>query len=85
MALCWVTGYNKWSTFKDHDGGLLFDVGPPLRTLWFARGRAATGNEILDAIDSGLPVLRGMAEAEGPAAVAELERLHAAALMLVPA
>ena len=85
VALVWVTGYRSWSTFRDGNGGTLVNVGEPKRVLWYARGREATRAEVLESIGSGLPILRDMAEQEGPAAVAELERMHDRALELVPA
>jgi hypothetical protein len=85
VALVWVTGYRSWSTISDGDGGTLFSIGEPKAALWFAHGREATRDEVLASIGSGLPILREMAEAESPAAVAELEAMHAEALRLVPA
>jgi hypothetical protein len=85
VALVWVTGYRSWSTSRPEGGGVLFRIGEPKRVLWFARGREATRAEVLESISSGLPILRDMAESEGPGAVAELERMHARALGLVPA
>jgi hypothetical protein len=85
VALVWVTGYRSWGTFSDGRGGTLVDVGEPKRVLWFARGREATRDEVLASIDSGLPILREAAEADGPDAVAELGRMHQRALGLVPA
>lgn len=85
VALVWVTGYKSWSTFSDGNGGTLFGVGEPKRVMWYARGREATRAEVMASINSGLPTLREMAESEGPAAVAELERMHERALTLIPA
>ena len=85
VALVWVTGYRSWTTKGDGAGGILFDVGEPREALWFARGRPATRAEVLASIDSGLPILREMAGEDGPDAVAELERMHAAALAHIPA
>ena len=59
--------------------------GEPKRAHWYARGREATRAEVMASIDSGLPILRDMAESEGPAAVAELERMHQQALACIPA
>ena len=83
VALVWVS--RKWSTFRDGNGGTLFDVGEPQAALWYAEGREATRSEVLVAIDSGLPLLAGVATVEGPDAVAALERLHERALAHVPA
>ena len=85
VALVWVTGYRGWRTISDGNGGTLFDVGEPKRALWFAEGVPATREQVLASVDSGLPILREMAEDEGPSAVAELERLHERALAHVPA
>lgn len=86
VALVWVTGYRSWKSVRaPGPAGLLFDIGDPLETLWLARGREATREEVLHSIDTGLPILRGIAEQDGPHAVAELEDMHASALRLVPA
>ena len=85
VALVWITGYRTWSTFKDDQGGTLINVGQPKRCEWYAEGRTATRAEVLTSIDSGLPILAEMAQAEGPRAEAELARMHDRALELVPA
>lgn len=84
VALVWVTGYRSWSTFSDGDGGTLVNIGEPKQALWFAHGREATRAEVLASIDSGLPILREMAEQDGPEAVTKLEAMHARALGFVP-
>lgn len=84
VALVWLTRTSRW--FRDPGGdGVLFDVGEPLETHWFAEGREATRAEVLASIESGLPILRDMAVDEGPEALAELMNQHAEALALVPA
>ena len=85
VALVWVTGYRAWKPISDHEGGTLFNIGEPKEALWFAHGRPATRTEVLASIDSGLPLLREMAEADGPDAEAELGRMHERALAHVPA
>lgn len=85
VALVWVTRYRAWGTRSDHQGGTLFDIGACREALWFAHGREATRAEVLASIDSGLPLLREMAEQDGPGALAELGRMHGAALELIPA
>lgn len=84
VALVWVTGWRSWSKRDDGAGGLLFHIGDPVEALWFAQGREATRDEVLASIDSGLPTLAEMAEQDGPDAVAELGRMHAVALELIP-
>jgi hypothetical protein len=71
--------------FRDGSGGVLFDIGTPTRTLWFAQGREATRDEVLASIETGLPILREVAESEGDEAVAALERMTYDAMALVPA
>ncbi len=43
--------------------GILFELPPkPWRVEWFAEGREATRDEILESMDSGLPLLRDKCE-----------------------
>jgi len=77
--------------------GIMLTRNPGVALVWVTRyrswgtrpdgngGREATRTEVLASIDSGLPLLREMAEQDGRAAVAELEVMHGAALALVPA
>lgn len=83
VTLIWTT--LKYTIFKDGQGGALFNVGEPERVEFFAEGRAATREEVMASIDSGLPILREMAERDGPEAVAELQQMYDKALALVPA
>jgi hypothetical protein len=83
VALVWITG--RIRTRRDPDGGLLFDVGEPTETLWYCQGRPATRNEVLESIESGLPLLAEMAEKDGPRAVRQLEAMTATAMALLPA
>jgi hypothetical protein len=85
VTLVWVTAPRRWACQREPGGGLLFNVGDtPGRALWFARGRDATRAEVLESIESGLPLLREMAERDGPGAVADLTRMTARALELIP-
>ena len=83
VALVWITRDHK--VVDDGRGGVLFRIGSPTRTLWFAEGRDATRAEVLASIDSGLPALADMARQDGPDAEAELARMTDAAMRLVPA
>lgn len=83
VALVWVTGETR--TKPDFNGGLLFDLGRPTRCEWYAHGRQAERHEVVESISTGLPILRDMADDEGPAARAELDRMTADAMRLVPA
>jgi hypothetical protein len=66
-------------------GGVLFEMGPPVSIEWYCHGRAATRDEVMASINSGLPVLEKLARQESPRAVAEFERRLAERLELVPA
>lgn len=83
VALVWVT--RSWGVFADAKGQPLFDVGEPNQTYWYAHGREATRDEVLESIDTGLPTLRKVAAEDGPLAAIELERMAEAARKLVPA
>jgi hypothetical protein len=65
-------------------GGVLFRMGEPIRVDWYAKGRAATREEVLESITSGLPSLTEVAEAEGPEAVMELGRMTGEMMHLLP-
>lgn len=82
VTLVWWT--LRYELFKV-DNGALFKIGAPHRTLWFAHGRLASRDEVLESIDSGLPILRDMAESESPEALAHFHKCHAEALQLLPA
>jgi hypothetical protein len=82
VALVWVT--RAWQQMPAHR---LFDVGEPAETLWFAEGRAATRDEVLASINSGMPILRAAAEQDPRpiSAVMALNAQHDRALQLAPA
>jgi hypothetical protein len=85
-AVCvWVT--KEFRPFRPHAGndGILFSLGLPVETLWFAEGRRAKRSEVLDSIDSGYPELEELAELQGPTAVAVLTTQRRAVMAWVPA
>jgi hypothetical protein len=82
VALVWIT--KRFHPFNAPGGGVLFEVGDPLETLWFAEGREATRPEILHSIETGLPSLLELAVQDGPAAVQDLEKKTKEAMLLVP-
>lgn len=84
VALVWVVRYRDWRVERE-GGGILVRFGDPVQALWFAQGREATRDEVLASVGSGLPLLREVAEKNGPDAVAELEQLHREALQHIPA
>ncbi len=61
--------------FWHRDGpGVLFDIKPISRVDWWALGRRATRAEVDASLESGLSILREMAEDEGLSAVKLLDR-----------
>lgn len=82
VALVWTTRSHK--PFRA-PGGVLFNLGEPVETLWFAHGRPASRDEVLASIESGFPLLRAAADVDGAEAVAMLDAQLEVALRLVPA
>lgn len=81
VALVWVT--NDWRMIPGYQ---LFQISEPAEVLWFAEGRAATRDEVLAAIDTGMPLLRAEAE-QDPVPDGALDFLNAQytrALELIP-
>lgn len=80
VAVCWTTLSYK---IRHVENGVLFSLGDPLELTWWAHGRPAVREEILESITSGLPILRDEAERRG-----EIQAFEAATergLALVPA
>lgn len=80
VALVWTS--RAFSRFKAPNGPL-FDIGEPISVQWFAHGRHATRAEVLDSIESGLPLLREAAGAGGRDDHQVLDEKLRAALALV--
>ena len=53
-----------WAPFQDGDGGILIRMGEPDTVEWYAQRRRATQKEVLDSIESGLPLLVEQCNAE---------------------
>ena len=89
VALLWVTKEFRLHVVRPDpangvQGGLLFEIGEPSETVWLREGRPATRAEVEESIDTGYPLLLAEAEAEGPDAVAELERRREVIARLLP-
>jgi hypothetical protein len=80
-TLLWTT--LSYRVFKAPNG-MLLQVGEPESLEYFVEGRKATREEILESMQSGLPLLMQPAIEEGSDAVAELQAQYAKALELVP-
>jgi len=62
VILIWVT--RSYRIFQDPSGKPLFQIGEPDHTSWWRLGRPATRAEVLESIQSGIPLLE--AKCEGP-------------------
>jgi hypothetical protein len=89
VTLLWYTRRHELinSTYKPGVAGrgVLFRLGKPFLTEWYAHGRDATRAEVLESIESGLPVLREASmKHDGPAAIPLLENQITQAMRLLP-
>ena len=73
VCCLWTT--RKFTPFKPNHGapGILFALGDPTGLEWYAEGREATREEVLASVDSGLPELEKMAQADRQPAIAMKE------------
>lgn len=83
VVLLWTT--DRYSIIRGNAGEPLFRLGEPRDLHWIAEGRTATREEILESINSGLPLLRDLAEQEGSGALEHYEAAVRRGLQLVPA
>jgi hypothetical protein len=79
-ALVFAGGYSLLGVGE----GVLLRMEAIRQVEWWREGRLATRAEALEAIESGLPLLEGMAKEDGPEAVCELEIAVAEAMHLLP-
>lgn len=88
VTLLWYTRRHTLLPIRNRPGagdGILFQLGRPFKLEWYCRGRTATRAEILESIETGLPLLRETAEKQdGPEAIAHLETQITAAMRLIP-
>lgn len=55
VALVWTC--EGYKLFPDPNGKKLIQIGPATDVAWFSKGREATREEVLESIDSGMPLL----------------------------
>jgi hypothetical protein len=80
ICLYETADYSRFETF----GGRLIQLGKPTRVDWWAEGKPAVRKQVIDSIESGYPLLMGVARAEGHDAVMELVRQKEFAMELAP-
>ena len=61
VAMLWFT--RQYEVFKT-DNGRLIQMGEPESVEWFAYGREATREEVMQSINSGIPSLEALARLE---------------------
>lgn len=81
VTLLWTT--RSYVPVKDWAGKYVFSLGPPTRLEFYREGRPASRMEVLESIDSGMPLLREIAERDGDKAIEDLEESYRLALGLV--
>jgi hypothetical protein len=82
VMLEWVTV--SYALVPDGRGNFLFGIGKPTFIHWWAQGREATRAEVMASFESGIPLLRALAQEQGPDALAQLERQIISAVKLFP-
>lgn|SRR5215471_8095074 len=82
VTLLWIT--RSFTLFPDSKGGQLIEVGDPVETVWYAEGRAATRQEVVDSAASGLPSLILLAREDGQEGEDDLARKVEAFDKLLP-
>jgi hypothetical protein len=82
LAMLWTTkGYTTW---KPPGGGILFDIGDPASVRWLCEGREATRAEVMESIETGLPLLLEQAQRGGAVACFQLGQMVERFMAFVP-
>jgi len=71
VVAIWIT--RQFRAFRDHNGDVLLSVGEPVEVTFYCEGRRATRAEIMESMESGLPILREIAAKDGTEALALLD------------
>jgi len=74
----------KWVTWRPDGGGVLFNIQRIRSVEFFAQGERATVKDVMESIETGLPLLHDMAEEEGRDAVYDLRKKVRTAIRWVP-
>jgi hypothetical protein len=80
VTCLWTT--LTYKAYRDFGQRTLFRVGEPEAVSWWCKGRPATRAEVVESIESGLPLLRSLCQC--PEDVRLLADSHAAALRFLP-
>lgn len=77
----WIT--TSWELMRA-PGGFLFQIGDPHAVYWYANGAPASLDDVREGFESGVEILREVANAQDPAARAYLDRKVAYARAYLP-
>jgi hypothetical protein len=81
VSVVWTT--NAYQPVQVDGGGILFSIADPLTLEFWREGRLATKAEVMESINSGLPILEGIAKGDGKGAIQHLRREYAKAVELI--
>jgi hypothetical protein len=79
----WMT--DNYRPFRPPGGGVLIELGEPIELQFYREGRKATRDEVMESIDSGMPILRDLAANEGASAIVQLGRRYQETRTLIEA
>lgn len=71
VALLYTT--TSYKIFRDEKGRPLIEMGLVEKYEWWAEGKLAKREQVEESIRTGVPLLRELAELDGPDAIADLE------------
>ena len=80
VTLLWTT--LSYKPIPDHNKKVLFSIGEPQSTSWWREGRAATRAEIMESIETGLPLLKEQCDCDE--AFVALEKARLTTMKLLP-
>jgi hypothetical protein len=80
---CALWSTRSYTTFESGTGELI-EVGEPTKVQWFAEGRQATREEIMESIRTGIGSLEDIARQEGKSAVMQLAEARQKVMKYLP-
>lgn len=82
VAMLWSgDGYEVW---RPGGGGVLFQLPNPTSVEWLCEGRTASRGEVMESVETGLPLLLAEAAKEGAAACFQLGQMTEQFLAYLP-
>ncbi len=78
----WIA--RDYRPFKPQGGGILFQLGEPIETIWYTEGQPATREEVVSALYRGLPALLDVAHQESREAEDALAAMVVRAQQVLP-